>query len=137
MNDESVRVDVSGLEELLRDEPQRVEDLLDWLAEDIVTEIKLSFGSSPPGKTYQRGSVSHTASQPGNPPNVDTGALRASIRWEKTGKLERTVSDGVEYGLGLEDGTERIAPRPFFRPAFDKGRQTLERDAASKLRLEE
>lgn len=132
-----VKVDVSGLDRILRTEPGKVEQWLDSVAEDIVTEIKLSFGTSPPGRTHTRGSVTHVASQPGYPPNVDIGTLKASIRWEPKGKLERWVMDGVGYGVYLEDGTERIDPRPFMRPAFDKARQRIERDAANKLGLEE
>lgn len=149
-----VKVDVSGLERLLREEPDKVEKWLNSVAESIVTDVKLSFGSSPPGRTYTRttstlgrdakgrftrvkgAGVTHVASQPGYPPNVDIGTLIGSIRQEKTGTLEYQVMDGTEYGIYLEDGTEHIDPRPFMRPAFDRARQTVERDAASGLGLE-
>jgi HK97 gp10 family phage protein len=131
-----IKVDVSGLERLLREEPGKVETWLDSVAESIVTDVKLSFGTSPAGESYTRGGVTHVASQPGYPPNVDIGTLTNTIRQEKTGTLERTVMDGVEYGLYLEDGTEHIEPRPFMRPAFDRARQTVERDAANNLGLE-
>lgn len=130
------QVDVSGLERLIRETPDKAETWLDAVAEDIVTDIVLSFGTSPPGETYQRGSVSHVASQPGYPPNVDIGTLSNSIKQEKTGELERTVSDGVEYGILQEDGTEYIAPRPFMRPAFDRAASKIEQDAARNLGLE-
>lgn len=129
-------VDVSGLDRLLQTEPNKLEDWLDMLAEDIVTDIKLSFGTSPPGETYTRGSVTHVASQPGYPPNVDIGTLSGSIGQEKTGTLERTISDGVEYGIHLEDGTEDIDPRPFMVPAFARARANIESNAASQLGLE-
>lgn len=131
-----VRVDVSGLERILRTEPGKVETWLDKIAENIVTDIKLSFGTSPPGASYTRGGVTHVASQPGYPPNVDIGTLWNSIRQENTGKLERQVMDGVEYGIYLEHGTEDIDPRPFMRPAFDRARKTIEQDAARNLGLE-
>lgn len=135
-NVSEVKVDVSGLDRILRDEPGKVEAWLDGVAENIVTTVKLSFGTSPPGRTYRRGNVTHVASQAGFPPNIDIGTLTNSIRQEKTGTLERTVMDGVDYGIYLEDGTEYIDPRPFMRPAFDEARQTMERDAANNLGLE-
>jgi hypothetical protein len=107
----------------MREYPGKVNTWLDGFAENMVTEIKLSFGTSP--------------SPPGGPPGVDTGALRASITWENTGPFERTISDGVEYGVELEDGTERNGgPRPFMRPVFDRANQRIEGDARAKLNLE-
>jgi hypothetical protein len=132
-----VRIDLSGLERVLSQEPARAEAWLSSVAEAMVTEIVLSFGTSPPGLTYTRGSVEHVASQPGYPPNVDIDALRPSIEWERTGRLERTIMDGVEYGILLEDGTEDILPRPFMRPVFDRwAAGELERDARQRLNLE-
>lgn len=131
-----IRLDMSGIEKLLREEPGKVSRWLDGLAEGIVTDAKLSMGTSPPGATYQRGGVSHTASAPGYPPNVDTGSLRNSLHWEATGEHERTISDGVEHGIMMEEGTENILPRPFMRPAFDQAREVMERDAKSGLGLE-
>lgn len=117
-----VTIDLSGFERVMRDYPGKVDRWLDGLAEDTVTDIRLSFGASP--------------SPPGGPPGVDTGTLRASISWEATGRFERTVMDGVEYGVKLEDGTDRIAPRPWMRPAFDRLRQKVEADARTNLNLE-
>lgn len=132
MGDLTVRLDTSGMDRLLAEEPGKVERFLDWKAEAMVAEIVLSFGSGPPGMSYG----DHTASQPGYPPNVDTNALRASIRWEKTGRMERTIMDGVEYGIYLEDGTESIMPRPFFAPVFIEAQRTIEREARERLGLD-
>lgn len=129
-------VNVDGLKRILQDEPGKVETWLDRIAEAIVTDIKLSMDTSPPGKSYTRGGVTHVASQAGYPPNVDIGALWNSIKQEKTAPMERKISDGVEYGIHLEDGTENIDPRPFMRPAFDRARQTIEQDAVNNLGLE-
>lgn len=122
-DDIRVTVDFAGLDRLLASEPQKVGRFMSWLAESVVTDIKLSFGSSP--------------SAPGGPPGVDTGALRASITWENTGAFERTISDGVEYGLWLEDGTEKMAARPFMAPAFGRAQERMEQDAKDQLGLEE
>lgn len=127
-----VRLDTSGLDKVLRETPGKVEDFLDWKAEAMVAEIVLSFGSSPPGLTYG----DHVASQPGYPPNVDTNALRASIRWEPDGPGRRIIMDGVEYGVYLEDGTESIMPRPFMAPVFVEAQRTIEREARMRLGLD-
>ena len=116
-----LKVDLTGMERHKRAFGSDMERALAGIAEDIVTDIKTSFDSGPGGRVYKRGRGRfHTASVAGQPPNVDDGTLRASIRQDKTGKLERTVSTGVEYALLLEEGTPKIAARPFMRPAFDR-----------------
>ena len=130
-------LDTKGLQKLMREEPQKVSKWLDAKAEGLVTDIKLSFNTSPPGRTYTRGGVSHTASQEGYPPNVDIGTLRSTIRWKPDGQFTRKIMDGVTYGIHLEDGTERIAPRPFMQPAFARLSKTIEQEAKSELGLEE
>ena len=132
---DNVRIDVSGIERVLREEPGIVANWLDEVAEEMVGDVQESFGTSPPGKTYQRGSKTHTASQPGYPPNVDTGALRASIHWERTGDFERWIMDGVEYGIRLEDGIG-VEARPFMGPVFYDWRRRIEDHAARHLRIE-
>lgn len=133
----NVVIDTTIMDKVLAEEPQKVGRWLSRLAESIVTDVKLSMNTSPPGESYTRGNVTHVASQPGYPPNVDIGTLRASIKWENTGPHERTISDGVEYGVWLEDGTESMAPRPFMGPAFERARQTYEQDAKDYLGLED
>jgi hypothetical protein len=128
-----IKIDTSGLDKLLAKLDSTVDHWLAGVAESIVTDVKLSFGTSPDGRSYTRGSISHVASQPGYPPNVDTGTLRASIRHEKRGPYEYWVMDGVEYGIWLEDGTPNIAPRPFMRPAFDAARRRIEGDLGAAL----
>jgi hypothetical protein len=130
-----VKVDVKGIKKLLASEPGRVDDWLNGFTEEMVTNIKTSMGTSPPGRSYERGTVTHVASKPGYPPNVDTGALRASIRQEKTGRLERTIYDGMEYGVYLENGVG-MAPRPFMTPEFDAASRRFEADARRNLKLE-
>lgn len=137
MADSKVTLDDTKLRQLMQTEPEKVALWLDAFTEDLLTRIKLSFNTSPPGETYTRGSISHTASQPGYPPNVDTGALRASMHWERQGQFTRTISDGVEYGIMLEDGTESILPRPFVSPAFADAQKRIGPDAKQNLELED
>jgi hypothetical protein len=117
------RVDLRRMQQIARDLPDALDDALNATAHEALAEIVLSFGSGPAGRTYTHEGVSHVASSPGHPPNVDTGALRASMRAEKTGSLEYQVMDGVEYGVYLELGTERMAARPFVTPVIEQMRQ--------------
>ena len=117
------RVDLRRMQQIARDLPDALDDALNATAHEALAEIVLSFGSGPAGRTYTHEGVSHVASSPGHPPNVDTGALRASMRAEKTGSLEYQVMDGVEYGVYLELGTERMAARPFVAPVIEQMRQ--------------
>lgn len=124
-----IRLDTTLLDRLIRDVPEEADRWLRGVGNQIVDEIVLSFGDSPPGREYRRKSVVHVASQPGYPPNVDTGALRASIRLVKIGRLHYQVQDGVEYGAYLEVGTESIGARPFVAPVFNEWREArLARD---------
>ena len=116
----NVRFDNKRLVQILQQQPDFVDEVLRESANEIMGDIVLSFGTSPPGREYQRGKVVHVASRPGNPPNVDTGALRASMRVRKVNEKTYHVQDGVEYGIMLEDGTERMGARPFVRPVFEQ-----------------
>lgn len=132
-----IELDLSGIENLLRATPTKGGRWLTAFAESIVTDIKLSMNTSPPGKTYKRGKVSHVASQEGFPPNVDIGTLRASIYQENTGSFERTINAGTEYAEYLEDGTEKMGARPFMQPAIDRAKGRIEEDAQRNLGLED
>lgn len=112
-----VRVDMRKLEQIMRDLPGSANDVIQKVAQDTEADIKNSFSTSSP-------------SSPGNPPGVDTGALKNSIVAEPDGDAW-VVHDGVEYGVWLEYGTEmgdgstRMAPRPFFLPAVERARQRM------------
>lgn len=132
-----VRLDISGMERVLREQPEQCDRWLAGFAEDMVTRMKTSMGSGPPGLSYQRGGVTHVASSPGYPPNVDVGNLINSLQQVPDGYLRRRLEDGTSHGIHLEDGTDWMAPRPFFRPVFDEAGQRIERDAAQNLRIGE
>jgi len=129
-------VDTKKLERLIASEPKKVERWLASVAADMVSDIKLSFGTSPDGESYKRGTVTHVASQPGNPPNVDTGTLRASIRHDSEGSLTQIIHDGTEYGIWLEEGTERMGSRPFIAPVFADWEKKIGAHAKQHLDLE-
>jgi hypothetical protein len=80
------------------------------------------------GREYQRKTVTHTASAPGEPPAPDTGRLRNSTQSEVLAMPDGAlgiVSVNTEYAAALELGTDKIAARPFI------GR--LARDYAARL----
>lgn len=120
----AMNVDTKKLEQVIRDLSGNAEDMLAGAATQMVGDIKLAMTDSPAtGITYTRGSVQHTASEAGNAPRPDTGELMGSITHRKTGKLEQTIYDQVEYGVYLELGTEFIEARPFMSPVFESWRR--------------
>lgn len=106
-------------------------------AQDIRTEAIKGMQSSPPdeSRTYTRRGVSHSASSPGRPPRVDTGALVNSIS-VKGKRLSYNVGSrsNAPYGKWLEFGTSNILPRPWLFPAFMKVRGQLQGKIAKTLK---
>ena len=131
-----IKVDTKGLERLIQQSPRKVDAWLRGVATQMVGDIKLSFGTGPGGRAHKRGGKWHIASRPGNPPNVDTGTLRASITMASSGHLAYRISDGVDYGRDLEYGKVRVAARPFMGPMFDAWGKKIEADAKKELNLE-
>lgn len=117
-------VDTTVLDRLIKALPAKADAALRAVAESMVSDVKLSFGTGPSGRAYRRRGVRHIASAPPGPPANDTGALRASIRWMKIDDLHYRVTDGVSYGVHLELGNTRgMAPRPFMAPVIEQYRQ--------------
>jgi len=75
------------------------------------------------GEIYRRGSVNHTASKPGDAPNVDTGTLVNSLFVAKVDQLTYKVGTNIDYGTHLEFGTRNMAARPWLKPAFNKTKE--------------
>lgn len=76
------------------------------------------------------GSVSgkgHVPSQPGEPPNRDTGVLQANLKAELVAPLEAQVTSEAPYAAALEFGTSRMEARPYLRPARDKKAPEIQR----------
>lgn len=86
--------------------------------------ISLILNTPKTGRVYQRGSVTHQASAPGEPPASDTGELVNSIKTEyDEAKLSGTVVVRSPHGPHLEYGTRNMEPRPFLRPALANRRK--------------
>ncbi|MBW8725445.1 MAG: HK97 gp10 family phage protein [Inquilinus limosus] len=65
----------------------------------------------------------HVPSEPGEPPNADTGRLHGAIDVERRGELTAEVVSAAPYAADLEFGTARVAARPYLRPATAKKRK--------------
>lgn len=115
----TVRVDVRELQRLARQIPAQIDRVAAGAAEAMLAEIVQSFNTSPDGAEYQRGGVTHVASMPGHPPNIDTGTLSRGMRARRVGTAHYEIVDGVEYGIYLELGTENMEARPFVAPVFE------------------
>lgn len=107
----TVRLDTTRLDEIASQLGVRSDAIVAMLATEVVGDAQASMGESP--------------SVPGEPPGVDSGALRASIHAERTGENQYMVSDGVEYGFFLEMGTPKMAARPWLGPAVFRMMQTF------------
>lgn len=81
---------------------------------------KSSFDSLSLGKKRSL----HRASKPGDPPAADTGFLLRSVFIEREG-TKRRIGAQAAAALWLEQGTARVAPRPYLRPALEKVRARL------------
>ena len=81
------------------------------------------------GRVYKRpfSKSKYTASAPGEPPAMRTGNLcmswrpqSASERIGKTVTIKPAITTEVKYAPYLEEGTDRMAPRPFEDPIIEK-----------------
>jgi len=77
----------------------------------------------------------HQASAPGEPPAVDTGELRQSVRWTIEGsgtEVTGTVGTKKKHGKMLEFGTTKIKARPWLHPSFLKSLDKVKQILGSK-----
>lgn len=82
---------------------------------EIAAELSITSGSVS--------GANHVPSLPGEPPNRDTGQLDGDI--ETTGNRTQQkvwVTSNAPYSRALEEGTSKMAARPFMGPAARKER---------------
>lgn len=81
------------------------------------------------GVVYKRGSVSHQASAPGEPPKSDTGQLVNSIHTvSKKRGLSAEVKSQLPYAGELELGTSKVAARPVWLPVAERLKPIFAKD---------
>ena len=86
-----------------------------------VNDVKKAIQGPPKtGRKYQRGTVVHQASAPGQAPATDTGFLVSSIYNEDRGYLSKAIGSRLPYAFYLEFGTRKIASRPSWVPAVER-----------------
>ena len=82
------------------------------------------------GRVYRKsGSTTYTASAPGEPPAVRTGTLRMSWGIKAEGSGDGTyvaeIYTNVPYARYLEEGTSKMAPRPFKERIIDEAKPNI------------
>lgn len=55
---------------------------------------------------------------------VDTGFLKNSISSD-IGDLSAVIGPTANYGRYVEEGTSRMGPQPYMRPAYDRRKESL------------
>ncbi len=129
-------IDLSQLSNFLKDRTSKISDnmaeAMELCGDKVVSDIKYSMDHTERNmeRSYytNNATIVHHPSKPYNPPAVDTGNLKNTIRHEvyKNGKevygIVGTTQKDPDYGLYLEYGTSdgRIAPRPWLKPAMRK-----------------
>ncbi len=95
-------------------------------------EIKISIERGPKsGRIYGN----HQASAPGQPPATDSGGLVKSISWRTFNRgLSAEVGSHIFYAPFLEDGTSKMDPRPWLRPAYEKYADDIADEVTDVLR---
>ena len=92
-------------------------------------------------KTYftNNKTKAHHPSLPGNPPAVDSGKLRESIRYEVHGEGKEVYgivgSSQLDenYAVYTEYGTSKMQPRPWLRPAMNKNNEWIRKSIAKAV----
>jgi hypothetical protein len=105
----------------------RVQDAVDRATHTLQLGMKQML--SQPGRG--RMGKQTRASAPGQPPAAQTGHLRGSVQVDLSRLREANprgrAGTNVMYGLFLEMGTRKMAPRPWARPTARKLRASIRR----------
>lgn len=103
------------------DNSREIRRIIREIAGNIEAEMKILMTGVKTGREYKRKGRIHIASAAGEPPAVDTSFLIGSIDVPQASLTDTsaTVVIAAEYAEALEFGTDRMAARPFVRPAID------------------
>jgi hypothetical protein len=73
----------------------------------------------------------HVASLPGEAPNWDTGELANGITTRKIGPMQAHTASEAPHSDPLENGTSKMAARPFMSPSTQNKRAEVHEDVAN------
>lgn len=107
----TVKLNTTRLDEIAAQLGVRTDRIVAMAANEVVGNAQASMGESP--------------SQPGDPPGVDTGALRASGHTEHIKENTYAAVFSTDYAEFLEYGTPKMAARPYLGPAVFQMMQTF------------
>ena len=119
-----VTVDFSNSDRFLRNMRDAAHDGLAVAAEGLRGKLKRNMGSEGGTRT---GNKRYESSPPGSFPGVRTNRLRGSIARTNPRRLSVLVGTNVKYGLFLEKGTARMAPRPWLLRTMIAEKATINR----------
>lgn len=103
-----------------------VSETMDHVVENIATAMELPKS----GNVYGN----HIASQPGEPPAIDTEDLINSVLKSMESPTSGTIEYTSDHAAAMEFGTIHVEPRPFLRPALDSERPRFRRGVQKLLR---
>lgn len=75
----------------------------------------------------------HVPAPPGAPPNWDTGHLANNITTRKIGPMQAATASEAEYSDPLENGSSKMAARPFMSPATENMRAEVTEDVTNQV----
>ena len=123
LHKKAAKVD-KGISETNNNLNKQIQDVLFVGGNDMRNTIITSMTHTkrnPVDRSVKRGNKRHWPSAPGHPPAIDTGELRRSIMFDVRGtELEVGSYAGAPYAKYLEEGTRKMAARPFLEPAVEK-----------------
>ena len=95
-----------------------------WLGKDLYGDSRtLIKRGRRTGRTYRYKGRRYKASAPGEPPQRVSGKLRASMKIKVQGAQSLTFGATAKYASDLEEGTPKMAQRPFLKVTVEKNRQ--------------
>lgn len=86
------------------------------------------------GRIYNRNTVSHQASAPGESPATDTGRLAGSVTTTyDIPNITGYINVSTAYAAALEYGTARVAARPYARVSLAERAEEIRADIAAEI----
>ena len=138
-----VDIKIDGMDDLFAD-LKRVGKISDELLVDALNDIAMDTQQNAvngikrgpaSGRTYKRGTKTHTPSAPGQYPMSDTGRLLSNIEVRQATNVKKVsyVGTNILYGAYLEFGTSRMAKRPWLLRSFRKAAKGVAKELKAKL----